>query len=130
VRPPLKADARSLGAAVAKLSELEEIELRHPGPLAAEGARFTDARRLQTVLRFRPGQSADLAEQLVSFLALCDLPELPPSSVEDFVVAFEKRVRSSHGPILAAIRQHRAYSDQDRAILASVARELCHSHFR
>jgi hypothetical protein len=125
VRPPLKTDAAALGGAIARLAELEEREGRFPWLEAAE-----DALRLRAGLRFRPGMSADSAEQLISFLALCDLPELPSSAVTEFVTAFENRLRRQHGPRLAAIRQRRAYLEQDRAEFTPVAREICRALLR
>jgi hypothetical protein len=127
VRPPLKTDLRSLGRAVTGLAELEEMESRHPRIAGAENARFRDALRLRAALRFRPTLSPDSAEQLLTFLALCDLSDLPLLSVEDFASAFEKRLRQEHGPKLAAIRRDRAYGEKDRTEFGELAREIARS---
>jgi hypothetical protein len=124
-RPPFKTDAAGLGRAILRLAELEELETRFPWQTAAE-----EGRRLRAGLWFRPGMSADSAEQLISFLALCDLSELPSSAVPEFLVAFENRLRRQHGPRLAAIRKQRAYGEPDRAEFTSIAREICRALLR
>jgi flagellum-specific ATP synthase len=130
VRPPLKTDPRSLGWAIAKLAQMEDLEQSPPLAAAVAEADLKDARRLQAGLRFRPDLSPDSVEQLISFLALCDLPELPTSSVREFLSAFENRLRLQQGPRLAAIRRDQAYTEQDRAELTLVAREICRSLLR
>lgn len=129
-RPPLRTEGMDLfGKAIVALSH-EEDWRQTPGlypswggdipsdPLLALGV------RLRRCLEYRHGMPTDTVEQLVSFVAVFLLEELPAWAVPIFVREFESRIRKGHRDVLAAIREQGVYGVREREQLMVTAHEV------
>ncbi len=118
VRPPFKVHGLApIGAALAILAELEDSETRQPGSLKGPAGL-----RLREALRFRPGMSPDLVEQLAAFVAVTERTDLSPAAVPAFIDSFIIRLRTDPSGRLAAIRERREVREEDLRSWAALAR--------
>jgi hypothetical protein len=134
VRPPIKlGDMRPLGRAIMRLAQLEDLEQQAPwlvpGRAKPEALQpwhsvMREALRLRACLQAYPGMSVDSAEQLITFIAVCALDDLPAGAVLAFVEAFQGRLRRDFSELLSALRQGRQYTEENREVIQRVAREI------
>lgn len=132
VRPPLRAEPNAmwmLGGAMVGAAELREIGgdtwlLNDPATGKGVRASFDQGLRIREALKFRPTLPLDSAEQLVSFIAVCSVKELPAAEVLSFLRRFEDRVRAEHAGLLDSIRSRREITRADLDIVTALARKL------
>ena len=109
------------------VAELADCESRQPWLLPPAGSapeplrrRLQEGLRLREALRFRPGLSTDLVEQLAAFMAVLERTDLSAAEVPAFTKAFLARL----GSTLAAVRERGEAREEDLHAWAKLARAV------